>query len=115
MNAKQLAVLVIQKRGKSRLEDVASLTGVSMSTLSRIENERGWPDSETLARLSLWLHVPISTLAADDGQIVEIDQTTPGKIDAALFADPALSLADALKLSEMMRAAYRAMVSEGAI
>ena len=45
------------------LRDVADVTGVSASTLSRIENGTGKPDADNIARLTSWLDMPmVSTL-----------------------------------------------------
>jgi ribosome-binding protein aMBF1 (putative translation factor) len=41
------------------LRDVAAETGVSASTLSRIENGTGKPDADNIARLTNWLDVPM--------------------------------------------------------
>src|SRR5438046_10681240 len=41
------------------LRDVADETGVSASTLSRIENGTGKPDADNIARLASWLDMPI--------------------------------------------------------
>src|ERR1700694_317278 len=41
------------------LRDVADATGVSASTLSRIENGTGKPDADNIARLTSWLDMPI--------------------------------------------------------
>ena len=47
-----------EERGLS-LRDVADKTGVSASTLSRIENGTGKPDADNIARLASWLDMPI--------------------------------------------------------
>src|SRR3954467_12533160 len=41
------------------LRDVADKTGVSASTLSRIENGTGKPDADNIARLTHWLDMPM--------------------------------------------------------
>ncbi|MGH9946127.1 MAG: helix-turn-helix domain-containing protein, partial [Pyrinomonadaceae bacterium] len=40
------------------LRDVADVTDVSASTLSRIENGTGKPDADNIARLTGWLDMP---------------------------------------------------------
>ncbi len=40
---------------KLSLRDVADVTNVSASTLSRIENGTGKPDADNIARLTNWL------------------------------------------------------------
>src|SRR2546428_5612723 len=47
-----------EQQGMS-LRDVAEETGVSASTLSRIENGMGKPDADNIARLAAWLDMPI--------------------------------------------------------
>src|SRR5438094_9806096 len=47
-----------EERGLS-LRDVADKTGVSASTLSRIENGTGKPDADNIARLASWLDMLI--------------------------------------------------------
>ena len=41
------------------LRDVADVTNVSASTLSRIENGTGKPDADNIARLTNWLDMPV--------------------------------------------------------
>ena len=41
------------------LRDVADVTSVSASTLSRIENGTGKPDADNIARLTSWLDMPV--------------------------------------------------------
>ena len=41
------------------LRDVADVTNVSASTLSRIENGTGKPDADNIARLTQWLDMPV--------------------------------------------------------
>src|SRR5438876_2298439 len=41
------------------LRDIADETGVSASTLSRIENGTGKPDADNIARLTSWLKMPM--------------------------------------------------------
>src|SRR5258707_5629425 len=44
------------------LRDVADETGVSASTLSRIENGTGKPDADNIARLTSWLKMPMESV-----------------------------------------------------
>src|SRR3982751_4473179 len=44
------------------LRDVADVTDVSASTLSRIENGTGRPDADNIARLTQWLDMPVDRL-----------------------------------------------------
>ena len=50
---------------KLSLRDVADLTEVSASTLSRIENGTGRPDADNIARLTQWLDMPVDRLMSE--------------------------------------------------
>src|SRR5438045_4620284 len=50
-----------EQQGMS-LRDVAEETGVSASTLSRIENGTGKPDADNIARLTTWLDMPLERI-----------------------------------------------------
>ena len=52
-----------EQQGMS-LRDLADETGVSASTLSRIENGTGKPDADNIARLTNWLDMPLERIAA---------------------------------------------------
>src|ERR1043165_2831508 len=57
-----------RERLKMSLRDVADITQVSASTLSRIENGTGRPDTDNIARITQWLDMPVDRLMrhADD-------------------------------------------------
>ena len=57
VNTSELGDAVRRRREQQglSLRDVADLTGVSASTLSRIENGTGKPDADNIARLASWL------------------------------------------------------------
>jgi transcriptional regulator with XRE-family HTH domain len=96
------------------LRDVADQTGVSASTLSRIENGTGKPDAENIARLTAWLDVPLDRIMASrkhDGEGTEAvvyfpHESTPEIVEAHLRADRNLSPETAKALSELFRVAY---------
>jgi len=102
-----------EQRGLS-LRDVADETGVSASTLSRIENGTGKPDADNIARLAAWLDMPIErvmhpgTRAANDPKPVVYypHESTPEIIEAHLRADRHLTPQTAKALSELFRVAY---------
>src|SRR3989449_11545206 len=102
-----------QERGLS-LRDVADRTGVSASTLSRIENGTGKPDADNIARLAAWLDMPIervmhpgSRSAADPKPVVYYPhESTPEIVEAHLRADRHLTPETAKALSELFRVAY---------
>ena len=96
------------------LRDVADETGVSASTLSRIENGTGKPDADNIARLAAWLDMPIERVmhhghraASDPNPVVYYPhESTPEIVEAHLRADRQLSPQTAKALSELFRVAY---------
>ena len=102
-----------EQQGMS-LRDVAEETGVSASTLSRIENGTGKPDADNIARLAAWLDMPIERLmhhgprsAADPKPVVYYPhESTPEIVEAHLRADRHLTPETAKALSELFRVAY---------
>src|SRR5256885_11732372 len=76
------------------LRDVADETGVSASTLSRIENGTGKPDADNIARLTSWLNVPMERIMGggqadgEDAAVVYFPhESTPEVVEAHLRAD----------------------------
>ena len=102
-----------EQQGMS-LRDVADETGVSASTLSRIENSTGKPDADNIARLAAWLDMPIERVlhhgprsAADPKPVVYYPhESTPEIVEAHLRADRHLTPETAKALSELFRVAY---------
>src|SRR5437016_4206195 len=102
-----------EQQGMS-LRDVAEETGVSASTLSRIENGTGKPDADNIARLAAWLDMPIERVmhhgprsAADPKAVVYYPhESTPEIVEAHLRADRHLTPETAKALSELFRVAY---------
>lgn len=101
-----------EETGQS-LRDVADITGVSASTLSRIENGTGKPDADNIARLTNWLDMPIDRVmnkaAASDVEpvIYYPHEATPEIVEAHLRADKNLTPETANALSELFRVAYK--------
>ena len=101
-----------EETGQS-LRDVADVTGVSASTLSRIENGTGKPDADNIARLTNWLDMPIDrvmnkTAAADVEPVIYYPhEATPEIVEAHLRADKNLTPETANALSELFRVAYK--------
>src|SRR5207249_12164157 len=83
-----------EQQGMS-LRDVAEETGVSASTLSRIENGTGKPDADNIARLAAWLDMPIERVmhnrsggAAEPKPVVYYPhESTPEIVEVNLRAD----------------------------
>ena len=102
-----------EQQGMS-LRDVAEETGVSASTLSRIENGTGKPDADNIARLAAWLDMPIERVmhhgprsAAGPKPVVYYPhESTPEIVEAHLRADRHLTPETAKALSELFRVAY---------
>jgi transcriptional regulator with XRE-family HTH domain len=101
-----------EETGQS-LRDVADVTSVSASTLSRIENGTGKPDADNIARLTNWLDMPIDRVmnksaAADVEPVIYYPhEATPEIVEAHLRADKNLTPETANALSELFRVAYK--------
>ena len=94
------------------LRDVADVTNVSASTLSRIENGTGKPDADNIARLTGWLDMPIDRVMSKSSAEVEAvvyypHEATPEIVEAHLRADKKLTPETAKALSELFRVAYK--------
>ncbi len=95
------------------LRDVADVTNVSASTLSRIENGTGKPDADNIARLTGWLDMPIDRVmnrqkASNVEPVIYYPhEATPEIVEAHLRADKNLSKETADALSELFRVAYK--------
>ena len=94
------------------LRDVADVTNVSASTLSRIENGTGKPDADNIARLTGWLDMPIDRVMSKSSADVEAvvyypHEATPEIVEAHLRADKKLTPETAKALSELFRVAYK--------
>src|SRR5215471_2712596 len=85
LNIVELGEYVKRKReeDKMSLRDVAKHINVSASTLSRIENGIGVPDSATLARLASWLGMPLERLMR--GSLIET-----GDADSESYLEPVI-------------------------
>ncbi len=95
------------------LRDVADVTHVSASTLSRIENGTGKPDADNIARLTSWLNMPVDRVMKKSGNEDAIEpvvyyphEATPEIVEAHLRADKNLTPETAKALSELFRVAY---------
>jgi len=116
VNTEELGRAVKRRREELELSlrDVASETGVSASTLSRIENGTGKPDADNIARLTSWLDVPMERIlsgrhsqSAEAKAVVYYPQEpVPEIVEAHLRADRNLTPQTAAALSELFRVAY---------
>ena len=96
------------------LRDVADKTGVSASTLSRIETGTGRPDADNIASLTNWLDMPIDRVMNKDNGSEKVEavvyfphESTPEIVEAHLRADKMLTPETANALSELFRVAYK--------
>jgi transcriptional regulator with XRE-family HTH domain len=116
VNTEELGRAIRRKREElgASLRDVADLTGVSASTLSRIENGTGKPDADNIARLTGWLDVPMERIMGsrpsegkEEKAVVYFPrESTPEIVEAHLRADRNLTAETASALSELFRVAY---------
>jgi len=115
VNTEELGRAVRRRREELglSLRDVAETTGVSASTLSRIENGTGKPDADNIARLTGWLDVPVERILGWREENEEAKaviyyphESTPEIVEAHLRADRNLSPETASALSELFRVAY---------
>jgi len=116
VNTAELGNAVRRRRDQEglSLRDVAEETGVSASTLSRIENGTGKPDADNIARLAAWLDMPIERVmhhrsgsSSEPKPVVYYPhESTPEIIEAHLRADRQLTPETAKALSELFRVAY---------
>ncbi|HZS08660.1 MAG TPA: helix-turn-helix domain-containing protein [Blastocatellia bacterium] len=124
INTSELGRAIKRKREemKMSLRAVAQVTGVSASTLSRIENGSVQPDADNLARLAAWLNIPMERVIMDsrgpdrlnamggDSDTVPViyfpQEPTPDIVEAHLRADKNLTPDTARALAELFRVAY---------
>src|SRR5213594_4709469 len=94
INTAELGSAVRRRREQQgmSLRDVAEETGVSASTLSRIENGTGKPDADNIARLASWLDMPIERVmhhghrSVSDPVVYYPHESTPEIVEAHLRA-----------------------------
>ena len=116
VNTEELGRAIRRRRDELSLSlrDVANKTGVSASTLSRIENGTGKPDADNIARLTSWLDMPMERVLSgrhtDSNEAAAViyypHESTPEIVEAHLRADQNLTPETAAALSELFRVAY---------
>ncbi len=113
INVDELGLYIKRKRESERLSlrAVAKQTQVSASTLSRIENGTGVPDTPTLARLAKWLSIPFERIVASGNSeeppiIYYPQESIPDIVEAHLRVDRNLTPDVARALAELFRVAY---------
>src|SRR5436190_14902211 len=124
VNTDELGNAVRRRREQQNLSlrDVADETGVSASTLSRIENGTGKPDADNIARLTAWLDMPVERVMSarkneegtDASAVVYFPhEAMPDIVEAHLRADRNLTPETAKALSELFRVAYQQFSAPG--
>lgn len=125
INVRELGEYLKRRREEKKisLRAVAADTGVSASTLSRIENGIGTPDAGTLSRLAQWLGMPLERLMTGslmnnvsesaEPVIYFPTEPTPSIVEAHLRADPRLKPETARALAELFRVAYNQFAANG--
>ncbi len=114
INVTELGQYIKRRRERENLSlrAVAKQTQVSASTLSRIENGTGVPDTPTLARLARWLNIPFERVvtgsSSRESAITYYPQeSVPDIVAAHLRADPNLTPELAQALEDLFRVAYK--------
>ncbi len=109
----RISALIKAKRREKKLglRAAADESGVSASTLSRLERgaATSLPDSDTLTKLSEWLSTSIGSLLSSKQEVEgqEPELTTPEVVEVHLRADRDLSLETAQALAQMFKTLYQ--------
>ncbi len=69
-------ILELRLKSKRTQQQVCELTGLAVSYLSRLENDRMSPSIRTLTKISEALHVPLTSFF-DDKPILEANDRVP--------------------------------------
>src|SRR5437867_3349115 len=84
VNTAELGTAIRRRREQHglSLRDVAEETGVSASTLSRIENGTGKPDADNIARLAAWFDMPVRFGSRKRRKTIQktLRKTKPGRL-----------------------------------
>src|SRR5215213_2322691 len=109
----QLPALIKAKRreGQLGLRAAAQESGISPSTLSRLETGKSTslPDTDTLTKLALWLNISLDKIIIQDTKRSDAKvpkPTTPEIVEAHLRADKNLSSDTAKALADMFKMLY---------
>lgn len=116
-NLARLGEIIRAKRQDAGLglRAAADESGISASTLSRLERGSGAaPDAETMGKLSAWLNASLDDLLlGGEAGFKEVEGlSTPDIIAVHLRADPNLSSETAEALVHLFRAAYAQLARE---
>lgn len=99
------------------LREVKDATGISVSTLSRIERGASKDlDSATLLTLAEWMGMPVEKLKDKPAPVVrsgKVVEETPDIVELHLRADKKLDQKTAAALSNLFRTAYDQLRKQG--
>lgn len=103
LDIKRLAELTRYTRGDRSLREIAKITGISASTIGRVEKEQT-PDMDTFLALCDWLAIPAAELIENTEKISETNkaQSICTKLRSDSRLDPEVSNA----LTVLIEAAY---------
>ena len=107
LDTKKFSDLVRIKIGNRGLRETAGITGVSASTISRVEKGQT-PDLETFLALCDWLEIPPVELIKNTEK--QPDSETPQSICLKLRSDQRLPPEIANALAVLIEAAYSASI-----
>lgn len=105
LNAFAQTLNAFRKEHELTLAEAAELTGISASTLSRIENAKFAPKLETMATLCDWMGVPIEDFADIQGD--SENRETLERVAVHLRADRKLSAKAAQQIIDVVKALYK--------
>lgn len=103
INLKNIGLKIKEKRGVAGLRDTAKEIGISLATLSRIENGKV-PDLETFSKLCKWLDLD----PADMMGIQPKKDSQSQQVSVHFKKDDAVAVDTAQALATMILAAQRA-------
>jgi transcriptional regulator with XRE-family HTH domain len=112
----RISALIKAKRRETGLglRAAATASGVSASTLSRLERgaATSLPDADTLTKLAGWLDVPVGSLLSEDGEAEDggPELSTPEIVEVHLRSDKELNPKTAKSLALMFRMLYEQLV-----
>ncbi len=79
-------ILEIRLKSKRTQQQVSELTGLAVSYLSRLENDRMSPSIRTLTKISEALHVPLTSFF-DDKPVLEAQDRCPVSLSGRCILD----------------------------
>src|SRR5258706_1287989 len=116
----RLPALIKAKRRKDRvgLREAADISGVSPSTLSRLERgiSSSLPDTDTLTKIANWLNISLEEILHQkktSKTSADLGLSTPEAVEIHLRADKNLTPETAKALSDMFGIIYKEFIERG--